>query len=132
MQHFDILAFYEEGYKLGILLPCNGPHRYSGRLTDNFSFDGNTVGGFYTDKDPAKILQVIMLLKKYKTPGYGEHQQLLGLVIERELLNEPYAIWRRAYQTSRSSEREKYVGLDEWLAENGHPYLLDDEDEKHK
>ena len=128
MHNFDIIAFLDEGHELGILLPGNGQHTYHGKLTNHFSYDGNTVGGFYTGKDPEKILRVVLLIKeKYANPhGYGEHLQLLGLVIERELLTEPYAIWRRAYQTNWHHERHKYVGLREWLAENGHPYPHND------
>lgn len=125
---FNIIAFLDEGYELGILLPANGQHSYHGKLTNHFSYDGNTIGGFYTDKDPEKILRIILLIKeKYlRTHGGREHLQLLGLVIERKLLTEPYAVWRRAYQTTLKQEPDKYIGLREWLAEHGHPYPHDD------
>lgn len=127
MKTFDTVGLWVEAEDLG-LIKARVSHFKD--LKDRFGFDCNNLGSMQTSKRPEKILELILLIReKYSTTHAkccGEHLEILGQVALRGDLPNSYVRWGRAYQLVPQGKRHEWVSLEEWLAENGHPYPHDD------
>ncbi len=127
MKTFDLVGLWNEAERLKLLKPAVDHFR---DLKNCFGFDCNYLGGMKTSQDARQILRLVLFIReKYSThKSRGEHLEILGQVALIEDLANSYVRWGRAYQVVPDGQRDKYISLKEWLAENGQPYPHDDDD----
>ncbi len=80
-------------------------------------------GPLYAPADVEKIIRLVELARKHAVDeAYGEHGALLQLVARRDELDDAMVMWHRPYHVNMGRPSDDWVSLQDWLAENGHPY----------
>ncbi len=84
-----------------------------------FVFDFYDQSPLYVDSDPAKVLALVRLARRYaKNEDVGEHQRFLRLEARRSSVGEAAVAWSDESLTASDTIR-----LDTWLKQHNHAYV---------